>query len=721
MSDRPDFANSLGQLSWAHESYRRWLETQARRGDRDALALLTLERMRYVRQAARFGSTDTGDGKLDELIGAASASAIAPMNFVPSDEAKRVLASKGLDVENITKWEKVEQLREKLAPTFQRKYKAELPEAVRRGADAVVKRFMDENRDLARLTDPDKKSEVMASLRNEFGSELAERVYDQFTAEVTSVKQTGKTTSDVQSAQTRRPSFTLDMNAMQTYFALAPDASIGTYLTQQAQDYNQAYGIGGTPDQVTPIDAAQQLRFTMSPDAYNNPLPLNGNVPQFRDPTDPTTQLNYDSRWGRRSDQRQNTSLDTAQTANYLDAVEYLKGLSSSQLTRVQQHLAAAGLINPNTLRAGTLMWGYLDPETTEAWAQLLEESARTDSRNPIEVLAARQRSYAPILNRLLSGESMLAEAGGSSITVSLSDPDTVKQRASDAYRELLGREPTDAEKSVLVKLIHDAEAAAGRQRASGAAQALDARAGGATVGARSAAQIYNDIYGFGHTPGVDGDADTNVRKILAAIAEHESGGNPRAQNPVSSASGKYQFIDRTWQNLNPGSTPRAFQASEAEQDAVAYRYAMSIYQNYIAPGKVGWEGIPNAWYVGNPMAGGNYHPDGPGNPETVSGFAQNILTRAFGRDGVGGLDPLQQATDGGEGGVPGLGPISSLGDRLGSATAAINLVEDVDVAASIAEQAKKDHPDEYEAQQIGTAYNELVDLLTSTSAGGLG
>lgn len=36
---------------------------------------------------------------------------------------------------------------------------------------------------------------------------------------------------------------------------------------------------------------------------------------------------------------------------------------------------------------------------------------------------------------------------------------------------------------------------------------------------------------------------------IMARIAECESGGNPKAKNPRSSASGKFQFIDSTWKH----------------------------------------------------------------------------------------------------------------------------------------------------------------------------
>jgi len=47
----------------------------------------------------------------------------------------------------------------------------------------------------------------------------------------------------------------------------------------------------------------------------------------------------------------------------------------------------------------------------------------------------------------------------------------------------------------------------------------------------------------------------TKVKKvslagIAACIAKYESGGNPRAQNPHSSASGLFQFVDGTWNNF---------------------------------------------------------------------------------------------------------------------------------------------------------------------------
>ena len=71
-----------------------------------------------------------------------------------------------------------------------------------------------------------------------------------------------------------------------------------------------------------------------------------------------------------------------------------------------------------------------------------------------------------------------------------------------------------------------------------------------------------------GTADGVDG--------FLRALAKQESGGDPKAQNPGSTASGKYQYIDSTWQSRKDiyppsGNFSRASDAPESIQDAVAY------------------------------------------------------------------------------------------------------------------------------------------------------
>lgn len=57
---------------------------------------------------------------------------------------------------------------------------------------------------------------------------------------------------------------------------------------------------------------------------------------------------------------------------------------------------------------------------------------------------------------------------------------------------------------------------------------------------------------------------------IAACIAKYESGGNPRAENPSSSASGLYQFIDSTWRSVT-GRSDRASDAPVSVQTAAFY------------------------------------------------------------------------------------------------------------------------------------------------------
>lgn len=71
------------------------------------------------------------------------------------------------------------------------------------------------------------------------------------------------------------------------------------------------------------------------------------------------------------------------------------------------------------------------------------------------------------------------------------------------------------------------------------------------------------------------------------AIIECESGGDPRAQNPSSSASGLFQFIDSTWRGL--GGSGSAKDASVDEQ----YRMAEKLYaQSGTSP----WNASKSCW-----------------------------------------------------------------------------------------------------------------------------
>lgn len=63
---------------------------------------------------------------------------------------------------------------------------------------------------------------------------------------------------------------------------------------------------------------------------------------------------------------------------------------------------------------------------------------------------------------------------------------------------------------------------------------------------------------------------NVSVSGAAACIAKYESGGNPTAQNPSSSASGLYQFLDTTWQAVT-GRSDRAMDAPVSVQTAAFY------------------------------------------------------------------------------------------------------------------------------------------------------
>jgi hypothetical protein len=58
---------------------------------------------------------------------------------------------------------------------------------------------------------------------------------------------------------------------------------------------------------------------------------------------------------------------------------------------------------------------------------------------------------------------------------------------------------------------------------------------------------------------------------IASCIAKYESGGNPRAQNPSSTASGLFQFLDSTWRAVT-GLAGRAMDAPVSVQIAAFYK-----------------------------------------------------------------------------------------------------------------------------------------------------
>ena len=61
---------------------------------------------------------------------------------------------------------------------------------------------------------------------------------------------------------------------------------------------------------------------------------------------------------------------------------------------------------------------------------------------------------------------------------------------------------------------------------------------------------------------------------FLACVRRHESGGNYQAKNPVSTASGAYQFLDSTWRTMSARAGHSGYGSARSApphiQDAVA-------------------------------------------------------------------------------------------------------------------------------------------------------
>jgi hypothetical protein len=121
-------------------------------------------------------------------------------------------------------------------------------------------------------------------------------------------------------------------------------------------------------------------------------------------------------------------------------------------------------------------------------------------------------------------------------------------------------------------------------------------------------------------TPGTGSTDDTDpgaIDSFLAATRQHESGGDYtiRNQSGLSNASGAYQFIGTTWKSAG-GSTASAADASPAEQDAVARKMALNLFEKYHS-----WRLVAIAWYGGPGVADQVAAGKDPGAPDQQGGY----------------------------------------------------------------------------------------------------
>lgn len=152
---------------------------------------------------------------------------------------------------------------------------------------------------------------------------------------------------------------------------------------------------------------------------------------------------------------------------------------------------------------------------------------------------------------------------------------------------------------------------------------------------------------------------------FLAAIRQHESGGNYSAYNPGGGASGAYQFIQPTWSSwANQAGYPQyagqpAADAPPSVQDAVAAAMASSYYQAYGG----NWQSTAEAWYypawAGNPAYQNSVPDPSAGNTLTVGQYGHNIVSTMS--QYLGQPDATLTSTSGGLGGTLGTAAANSL------------------------------------------------------------
>jgi hypothetical protein len=155
----------------------------------------------------------------------------------------------------------------------------------------------------------------------------------------------------------------------------------------------------------------------------------------------------------------------------------------------------------------------------------------------------------------------------------------------------------------------------------------------GVGVGTAMAAGTRSGTGSSGESTGSSGSSGSEQAKpyngpnkpILDTIKQKESGGDYTAQNKSSSASGAYQFIDKTWKTraeaagVDTKLYPRAKDAPPEIQDKVADAYITEILKQ--VNGDV--SKVPVVWYTGNPQGKSN-----AASPQQVAAYKSDWMAK---------------------------------------------------------------------------------------------
>lgn len=159
--------------------------------------------------------------------------------------------------------------------------------------------------------------------------------------------------------------------------------------------------------------------------------------------------------------------------------------------------------------------------------------------------------------------------------------------------------------------------------------------------------------------------ADTGI-PVLEKIKQCESGGNYTAENPTSSASGAYQFIDSTWQSLSAAAGySHASDAPASVQDAAAIEL-------YNEQGTAPWAASASCWQASGASGPASETNTGGSGAQAVTGGSGSSSTgsgSSSSGSGSAGTSTSGSSSDGGSG-VPTGGVKKSSGSSSGSTQA---------------------------------------------------
>ena len=273
---------------------------------------------------------------------------------------------------------------------------------------------------------------------------------------------------------------------------------------------------------------------------------------------------------------------------------------AKASLAQIQQEMYAAGYYGSKKPTLGALSGGG---EDEKAFRSMLVDASNSGQKVG-DYLTQRAQSST---SAGTAGSPGVAAAPAITEKQTTYTPGDIQSTVNSTAQTLLGRNATPAELQKVADQLN--------QQSSQATQA-DVTNSEASAANQQESQKAN-------AGGVDA--------FLAAIKQHESGGNYTASNARGGASGAYQYIQSTWSSeakaagYGQYAGMPAGQAPPAVQDAVARYNALQQFNQYGS-----WKGAAEAWYypawAGDPTKQNSVPVPQAGNKQTIGQYGDAIV-----------------------------------------------------------------------------------------------